>query len=580
MRALRLAVAALAAACLAAPASAAAAQVPAQSAASFRDSIGVQTHIVYYDTAYGDWSRIVQKLDELGVDHLRDGMYANPQWPDWNERFYQAVELAAAHGHRFLVNMGEPNFGQGTLDQLMGMVRGRLHGAVDGLEAPNEYDLFHGGADWASLLRAYQQQLYATAKADPLVRDLPVIGPSLVFDDSDEKLGSLEGSLDYGNLHPYTGGEAPSQAHIQMVENMFKLVAGSKPLYATEAGFHNAMNATSGQPPVPEDVAASYILRTYLEHFRAGIRRTYAYELIDEKPNPGLTDPEQHFGLLRNDFSEKPAFTALERMLATIGRPAPVATTTPLDVALSGDTTGVQQLLLQKSAGHYQLFLWQAASQWDTRTRQRIAVAPRAVQLTLPADATVQVSRPTTGDSSTSAAPERQVAVSVPADPVVLDLDFGAQPPVVKPPVVKPPVVKPPVVKPPVAKPPVTSRCPRPRLRGGTVVRGGGLETRVWGAARPVRVGFCAATNGTASVELRVVRAGAPPRILVSRTVPVLRARRALVPLALPAQGPRLQALSTGTLLVRVVYRPAGSERAVVVRQRVGAVAAPLGSAR
>ena len=47
-----------------------------------------------------------------------------------------------------------------------------------------------------------------------------------------------------------------------------------------------------------------------IEHFRAGIPRTYAYELIDEKPDAALTDPEQHFGLLRNDFSEKPAFTA------------------------------------------------------------------------------------------------------------------------------------------------------------------------------------------------------------------------------------------------------------------------------
>src|SRR4051812_30146382 len=86
----------------AAPAASASPAAP-RSAASFHDSVGVVTHIVYYDTAYGDWPRIVSRLRELGVTHLRDGVFANPspQWHDWNERYYDAVELAASHGIRF-----------------------------------------------------------------------------------------------------------------------------------------------------------------------------------------------------------------------------------------------------------------------------------------------------------------------------------------------------------------------------------------------------------------------------------------------------------------------------------------------
>src|SRR3954463_13189044 len=65
-----------------------------RSAAAFTDSVGVVTHTVYYDTAYGNWPRIVDRLHELGVRHVRDGVFANPtpQWHDWNERYYDAVE--------------------------------------------------------------------------------------------------------------------------------------------------------------------------------------------------------------------------------------------------------------------------------------------------------------------------------------------------------------------------------------------------------------------------------------------------------------------------------------------------------
>ena len=134
VRPLQVIAAAMAVAALTVPSSASAAAVPARSAASFRDSVGVKTHIVYYDTAYGDWTKIVQKLDDLGIDHLRDGVYANPDWHDWNERYYKDVELAAAHGKKFDFLTGGPNFNAGTLDQLLGIVHGRLRPVAEGLE--------------------------------------------------------------------------------------------------------------------------------------------------------------------------------------------------------------------------------------------------------------------------------------------------------------------------------------------------------------------------------------------------------------------------------------------------------------
>jgi hypothetical protein len=86
--------------------------------------------------------------------------------------------------------------------------------------------------------------------------------------------------------------------------------SGSKAVISTETGYHNVVNTTVGHIGLPEDIAAKYIPRIYLEQFNSGISRTLSYELIDVDKDP--TDPEKNFGLLRNDGSEKPAFVALK----------------------------------------------------------------------------------------------------------------------------------------------------------------------------------------------------------------------------------------------------------------------------
>src|SRR5215212_6212034 len=151
-----------------------------RSAAAFTDSVGVVTHTVYYDTAYGNWPRIVDRLHELGVRHVRDGVFANPtpQWHDWNERYYDAVELAASRGIRFTFVVNPPGVGTGTLDQLLDVVGGRLRNAAEALEAPNEFDKYVGGPRWPLALASYERQLHLKAKARRATRSLPILGPS------------------------------------------------------------------------------------------------------------------------------------------------------------------------------------------------------------------------------------------------------------------------------------------------------------------------------------------------------------------------------------------------------------------
>ncbi|HZC14836.1 MAG TPA: hypothetical protein VE270_12525, partial [Thermoleophilaceae bacterium] len=362
-------------------------RVTPKSAFALRDSIGVVTHIVYYDTAYGDWNRIIWRLAELGIGHLREGVYANPDWRDWNERYYRAVEQAAALGIKF--NFGFMGDQTGTIDQRLAVIAGRLSGTAASIEGENEFDLFGGRENWEVELAYRQAGLYTAAKRHPSaeIRGLPVIGPSFARTETQASFAAFNpsGWMDLGNIHPYTGGSSPDPFHLALELQRAAGVSGSKPVFATEAGFHTALSMPRGdnQPPVSEAAQAVYVLRTLLEHYAMGVRRTFVYELIDEFPDPGKTDAESNFGLLRHDFSPKPAFVALRNLLAILSTQER-ASMRPLRVGVAGPASGVRQLVLQRRDGTYLVFLWRTANVWDRDQRRPLTVEPVRLTVSLP----------------------------------------------------------------------------------------------------------------------------------------------------------------------------------------------------
>jgi hypothetical protein len=144
-----------------------------------------------------------------------------------------------------------------------------------------------------------------------------------------------------------------------------------------------------------------YTLRTFLEHFRDGVRRTFTYELIDEKPDPHERDPEQHYGLLRNDFTPKPAFTALKNLLTLVGRGGDEPRLRPVRIRLAGADEGVRELVLQKADGTYLVALWRDNDVWNIDRRRPIPVAERPVAVTLPGAARVARADPIASDALT-----------------------------------------------------------------------------------------------------------------------------------------------------------------------------------
>lgn len=394
------------------------------SAAAFRDSVGVVAHPTYFSTSYGDWTRVLARLGELGVGHLRVPIAVSSN-AGWNDRLYDALEAAVRAGIDLNLVVARDCSYDGQLQRCLDAAREEVPaGGVEALEWPNEYDL-SGRPGWAGELVAWGRALHQQANADPVLSAATIVGPSFGRSWGPAAVGDQSAHLDVGNIHPYTGATSPDPAHLASEKARIATVSGAKPVIATEAGFHTSpAHLNPDQPAADEPTAAVYTLRTVLEHVASGVDRTYLYELLDLRSDP--MDSQANYGLLRSDFSAKPAFTALRNLLAMTGAQRP-ATVTPLQVAVAGDTTDLRTLALQHDAVTYTLVLWRTASVWDRVAQTPLAVAPEPYTVTVAGATSAASGNPLQGPALTPRAVDGgRLALSVGAAPVVLRLTTEA----------------------------------------------------------------------------------------------------------------------------------------------------------
>ena len=362
--------------CLLAAAPAASADT-ARSSDAFVSSIGVNTHVIYDDTAYGNFDLVRDRLRELGVRHIRDGLCGSCAWQ------HDRLNALAADGIKADLIVGTPRNHTGTMAENLLAVRSRLMNSVSALEAPNEWDMFSGwSTTWVGDVRTYQDQLYAAVKADPALRHLTVIGPSLAAKESGDRLGNLAAQLDRGNMHSYAGGRPP-ESDLQRELALASKVSGGKPVVATEAGYHNATGqGNNDHPGVDEASAARYLPRMFLEYFGAGVERTYAYELLDERPGRASWDMEASFGLLRSDFSRKPSFVAIRNLIALLRDPGPAVASAEFPLTVTDGPRDLRRLVLRKRDGRVYVALWRSVSRWspEARATSHVTDAPVTVE--------------------------------------------------------------------------------------------------------------------------------------------------------------------------------------------------------
>jgi len=385
------------------------------------NSVGVNVHLGYFDTPYGwPWDGVFKpKLIALGIRHLRDGgvVYLDDRS---NEIVYGRMKELADHGLKFNLIM-RPAVGDVSYSDLPQFDRFLHYAApvIESVEGMNEHDL-SWRSDWVGEVRSFQRALFDRIRRDPRTAHVPVYGPSMGDPANAAQVGDLSSHMDYGAIHPYSGGRQPL-AMLAEHQSKARLVSGDKPLVATEAGYHTGLGDRSDHPPVSEQAMARYITRLVFEFFDAGVARTYLYELLDQ----GSTqDREHNFGLLRVDGSEKPAYFALKNLLALLTDPGPDFSPGRLAFTVTGDTVGTRRTLLEKRDRRFYIVIWQAATSFDLATRTDISRAEKHLTVELGAPASqVRIFVPLTGASPVHQVDRvASVSVGVPDSPVVLEV--------------------------------------------------------------------------------------------------------------------------------------------------------------
>jgi hypothetical protein len=339
------------------------------------DSVGVNVHLSYYSTLYGENFAAVQGLlSGLGVRHVRDGAV-----PGQTNICAENEQLAAAGIH--VDDITQPSQSQATLATWIAC----NGSALEALEGPNEYDISHGSdPNWVSTLQAYQPQIYATAKS--VAPALTVYGPSLTTESAFAAVGDLSASEDAGNMHDYFAGRNPGTTGWGSTDTfgtygslpwniaIAKQASSGRPIVSTETGYVDGAGATNA---VPAATKARYDVRTLLEHWRAGVDRTYLYELIDEGSGAYAT-----FGLADATGATKPAYVELANLLSLLTDKGAAFTPAPLHYTLATSSASVHHVLAEKRDGTYLIILWVEAPEWDPTTNTALSVAAQSATLT------------------------------------------------------------------------------------------------------------------------------------------------------------------------------------------------------
>ncbi len=387
----------------------------AKSASAFVDSICLNTHWSYDDTPYGQkYNAVKQKLVDLGVRHVRDGGASKDVIAKMKELGRLGIKTTYIMNPDGGVTANSSYWANNPAYNINDFVKNKVGTkAIDAVEISNEIDLNYqklswrkGDTEklnndsksplyWVSYIQSLTTDTYKVIKSDRATAQVKVIGPSLgrTYDyGTKSPLKNLSAVVDWGNFHPYPNGGTsfnnpfkyntiekyywqgnfPS-VNINRNPFAFDIYAPpfkGKPMAATETGYFT----TKGEKGISEKVHGKYMPRLFLEYFRQGIPRTCSYELLDEWNQP--ENPEANYGLLRNNLSPKPAYTALKNLISVLKDPAgakiiPRALSYNLSVKAPPNydrTEYVHDLLLQKRDGNFYLVLWHEISNGDTST--------------------------------------------------------------------------------------------------------------------------------------------------------------------------------------------------------------------
>jgi hypothetical protein len=256
---------------------------------------------------------------------------------------------------------------------------------MEAVEAPNECDIAGDCGSTAAQSMANMLAFLPTVDVSGTTTNVPVFGPSFATYTSYAQVGNLASEMTDNNLHVYFGGRNPgspgwggldaeghSYGSIPFWLDMANQDAPNIPVNITETGY--MMFTQPQQYTIPPSTGASYIPRTLLLAYKQGVKRTYMYELLDEVSSPG-------YGLIDGNMNPKPAFLAVQNLIANLWDKGSSFTPGTLSYSLTGGGSTLEQVLFQKRDGSFWLVLWLEQSSYDEVNLVQTPVTPENVTL-------------------------------------------------------------------------------------------------------------------------------------------------------------------------------------------------------
>ena len=290
---------------------------------------------------------------------------------------------------------------------------------------------------------AAQKAVYAWVHGNPALnngtRTTPVYNLTLGDRANTSRVGNLSGYTDFYSSHIYPELGRPA------VVSLGSQFAGRQCGCAGKGRRHHGSWVLTQPDPISPDQAtvAKYDLEFLLDAYKAGVSRTYLFELIDEYTDPNGTDRLNHYGLFNADGTPKLAATAIHNFMSLLddaGAARDAFTPGSLSYSLSGMpasgvntddgswVSGGNDLLMQRSDGTFVLALWneQKAWHWDWRNPSDyhpISVPPVPVTLhLLQSSQSIQVFDPLASSTTPNAtfANAKDVSLSLPDHPILI----------------------------------------------------------------------------------------------------------------------------------------------------------------
>jgi hypothetical protein len=351
---------------------------------SFVQSIGVNQHLNCGGTVYANEPLELQELQYLGVSHVRDSF---PQ--TWRMSEYDALAKAGIKSD-FLLGATPGDISTNLSSELAAIdqLAQATPGSVDFVEAPNELNgqivYLNGAASsdpsvGAAIMRtdsqAFRSDQLLLSQGVKLLNVSITNGPA-GWSDYVTGLGNLSQYVDYANWHVYFDNGSQPLSHVTSMYQDALRSAPGKPVVFTETGYFTAYGNGSG---VDEATQAKNTLNLLADAFKAGVQRSYLYELMEGTANPSNTDVEATFGLFRADGTAKPVATAIRNLTSilsdTAGNAATFAVGT-LNYSITNLPNTGNSILMQKANGAFQLMVWNEAPDWNSSSKTEIQVAP------------------------------------------------------------------------------------------------------------------------------------------------------------------------------------------------------------